>query len=170
MITAKTLIYCVAQYLQGIIVCFKIMLENLGLFGLFLGCLLSATIIPFSSEALVAGAMYMGYKLWLIVLVATLGNTAGGMISFSMGWLCKWEWLERWFKVKREKLMHVHDRIAKYGLWAALLTWLPLVGDLIAIAMGLMRLNPWWTMLIMFIGKLLRYIVSAYLLGLTGWF
>ena len=146
------------------------MLESLGLFGLFIGCLLAATIVPFSSEALVAGAMLLDYDLWGIVLVAALGNTAGGMISFLMGWFCKWEWLEKWFKVKREKLMRVHDRVGKYGLWAALLTWMPVVGDLIAIAMGLLRLNPWWTMLLMFMGKLGRYIVAASLLGFTGLF
>ena len=146
------------------------MLESLGLFGLFIGCLLAATIVPFSSEALVAGAMLLDYDLWVIVLVAALGNTAGGMISFLMGWFCKWEWLEKWFKVKREKLMRVHDRVGKYGLWAALLTWMPVVGDLIAIAMGLLRQNPWWTMLLMFMGKLGRYIVAASLLGFTGLF
>lgn len=146
------------------------MLESLGLFGLFIGCLLAATIVPFSSEALMAGAMLLDYNLWVIVLVAALGNTAGGMISFLMGWFCKWEWLEKWFKVKREKLMSVHDRVGKYGLWAALLTWMPVVGDLIAIAMGLLRLNPWWTMLLMFMGKLGRYIVAASLLGFTGLF
>ena len=114
--------------------------------------------------------MLLDYKLWVVVLVAALGNTTGGMISFLMGWLCKWEWLEKWFRVKREKLMRVHDRVSRYGLWAALLTWMPVVGDLIAIAMGLMRMNPWWTMLLMFVGKLARYVVAASLLGLTGWF
>lgn len=146
------------------------MLENLGLFGLFLACLLSATIIPFSSEAIVAGAMVLGYSTPVIVGVASLGNTVGGMISFYMGWLCKWEWLERWFKVKREKLESFRGHIEKYGVWAALLTWLPFVGDPLAIAMGFMRLNPLWTCLIMFVGKLLRYFVSSYLLGLTGLF
>ncbi|MBQ3787878.1 MAG: DedA family protein [Bacteroidales bacterium] len=146
------------------------MLENLGLFGLFLACLLSATIIPFSSEAIVAGAMALGYSTPVIVGVASLGNTVGGMISFYMGWLCKWEWLERWFKVKREKLESFRGHIEKYGVWAALLTWLPFVGDPLAIAMGFMRLNPLWTCLIMFVGKLLRYFVSSYLLGLTGLF
>ncbi len=146
------------------------MLEQLGLFGLFLACLLSATVVPFSSEAIVAGALLLGYPGWVIVVVATLGNTAGGMISFYMGWLCKWEWLERWFKVKREKIERFRARIERYGEWAALLTWLPIVGDPLAIAMGFMRLNPWWTMLIMFIGKFLRYVVTTYLLGLTGWF
>ena len=72
--------------------------------------------------------------------------------------------------MKREKLERTHDKIKRYGLWAALVTWLPLVGDLIAIAMGLMRLNPWWTLLLMFIGKGLRYTVSLNLLNLTGWF
>ena len=146
------------------------MLENLGLFGLFLACLLSATIIPFSSEAIVAGALALGYQRWAIVVVATLGNTAGGMISFWMGWLCKWEWLEKYFKIKREKLERFRSHIEKYGVWAALLTWLPIVGDPLAIAMGFMRLNPWWTMLIMLLGKAMRYIVTSGLLVLTPWF
>lgn len=146
------------------------MLEQLGLFGLFLGCMLSATVVPFASEALLAGALLMGYGKWAVTLVATLGNTTGGMISYLMGWLCKWEWLEKYFRVKREKLERMRDRVAKYGAWAALLTWLPFVGDLIAIAMGLMRVNPWWTLLLMFIGKLARYVAATGLLAFTGWF
>ena len=146
------------------------MLEQLGLFGLFLGCMLSATVVPFASEALLAGALLMGYGKWVVTLVAALGNTTGGMISFLMGWLCKWEWLERFFRVKREKLERMRDRVANYGAWAALLTWLPFVGDLIAIAMGLMRVNPWWTLLLMFIGKLARYLAATGLLAVTGWF
>ncbi|MGX8712623.1 MAG: YqaA family protein [bacterium] len=146
------------------------MLENLGLFGLFLACLLAATILPFSSEAIVAGAMALGYDRWIIVLVATLGNTAGGMISFYMGWICKWEWLEKYFKIKRSKLESFRSHIEKYGVWAALLTWLPIVGDPLAIAMGFMRLNPLWTLIIMFVGKLVRYIATSGLLILTPWF
>ena len=147
------------------------MLASLGLFGLFLGCMLSATIIPFSSEFLVAGAMKMqAYPLFIIILVASIGNTAGGMISFLMGWLCKWEWLEKYFKVNREKLMKVHVRVNKYGVWTALLSWAPLVGDLISIALGLMRTNPWKTLAVMFVGKAFRYVVTANLLVQTGWF
>ena len=84
--------------------------------------------------------------------------------------LSKWEWLEKYFKINREKLMKVHNRVYKYGVWAAFFSWLPLVGDLIAIALGLMRVNPWKTLLVMFTGKTLRYVVTANLLGLTGWF
>ncbi|MBQ4216074.1 MAG: hypothetical protein II663_07365, partial [Bacteroidales bacterium] len=45
------------------------MIEKLGLLGLFIGCLLSATIIPFSSEALVTGALLLDYSPWTIILV-----------------------------------------------------------------------------------------------------
>ena len=142
------------------------MLESLGLFGLFLGCILSATIIPFSSEALVSGAMLLDYNLWTIAIVAGIGNTIGGMISFGMGWLCKWEWLEKYFRVKREKLEKMHQRVVKYGYAAALITWLPIIGDVIAIAMGFLRMNPFITAGLMFVGKFVRYLA---IVGIMNW-
>lgn len=142
------------------------MLENLGLFGLFLGCVLSATIIPFSSEALLAGALLLYDNVWLVVIVAAVGNTLGGMISFLLGWLCKWDWLEKYLKINREKLDKIHLKVSRYGYPAALFAWLPIVGDLIAIAMGLLRLRPLPTAILMFIGKLARYVVVAGLVNL----
>lgn len=137
------------------------MLQDLGLFGLFLGCLLSATVIPFSSEALVAGALLLDYSPWTVVLVATLGNTIGGMTCYLLGWLCKWSWIEKYLKVKEETLAKTQAKIGKYGSLAALLAWLPVVGDVIAIALGLMRTRVVPTTLFMFIGKGLRYMVVA---------
>lgn len=142
------------------------MLQSLGLFGLFLGCLLSATIVPFSSEALLTAALLLHDNKWLVVLVASLGNTAGGMISLLLGWLCKWEWLERYLKVNREKLERIRQKVTHYGYPAALLAWLPIVGDLIAIAMGLLRFRPIPTAILMFVGKLARYIVVAGIVNL----
>ena len=142
------------------------MFQSLGLFGLFLGCLLSATIVPFSSEAMLTAALLLYDNKWLVVLVASLGNTAGGMISFLLGWLCKWEWLERYLKVNREKLERIRQKVSHYGYLAALLAWLPVVGDLIAIAMGLLRLRPLPTAILMFAGKLARYIVVAGIVNL----
>ncbi len=142
------------------------MLENLGLFGLFLACALSATIVPFSSEVFVTGALLLEYNPWVVVLVASLGNTLGGMVSFLLGWLCKWEWIEKYLKVDRAKLERVQQKVRRYGYPAALFAWLPLVGDLIAIAMGLLRLNPWLTALLMFVGKMARYLVVTGIVGL----
>ena len=129
-----------------------VMLESLGLLGLFIACALSATVVPFSSEAVFTAALLTAHPRWLLVLVASAGNTAGGMVSFLMGWLVKWAWLEKWFHIKREKLDKLSAKVSRYGVWAALLTWLPLVGDPIAIAMGLMRTSPWKTALLMFVG------------------
>lgn len=140
------------------------MLKDLGLFGLFLGCLLSATFIPFSSEALVAGALLLDYSPWTVVLVATLGNTIGGMTCYLLGRLCKWSWIEKWLKVKEETLAKAHEKVEKYGSLAAVLAWLPVVGDPIAIALGLMRTRVLPTTVLMFLGKGLRYMVVAGLL------
>lgn len=137
------------------------MLEKLGLFGLFLGCLLSATIIPFSSEALVTGALLLDYSVWTVILVATLGNTIGGMTCYMLGWLCKWSWIERFLKVKEETMDKAHRKVEKYGSFAALLTWLPIIGDPIALVMGLMRTRVVPTTLLMFVGKGLRYMAVA---------
>ena len=137
------------------------MLNQLGLWGLFLGCLLSATIIPFSSEALVTGALLLDYSPWTVILVATSGNTIGGMTCYLLGWLCKWSWIERFLKVKEETLARAHQKVEKYGSFAALLTWIPIIGDPIALAMGLMRTRVVPTTLLMFIGKGLRYMAVA---------
>jgi len=142
------------------------MLEKLGLFGLFLGCMLSATIVPFSSDTLVAGAILLKYNPWVVVLVAGAGNTAGGMISYLLGWLCKWEWLEKYLKVNREKLEKVQVKVKRYGYPAALFSWLPFVGDLISISMGILRMKPLPTFAFMIVGKTLRYVGTAYLSGL----
>ena len=141
------------------------MLEKLGLFGLFIGCLLSATIIPFSSEALVTGALLLDYSPWTVILVATLGNTLGGMTCYLLGRLCKWSWIERFLKVKEETMAKAHQKVEKYGSFAALLAWIPVIGDPIALVMGLIRTRVVPTTVFMFIGKGLRYMAVAWLLN-----
>ena len=141
------------------------MLQNLGLFGLFIGCLLAATVIPFSSEALLAGALLLDYSPWTVILVATLGNTIGGMTCYLLGWLCKWSWIEKYLKIKEETLANAQAKVGKYGSLAALLAWLPVVGDVIAVALGIMRTRIVPTTLFMFIGKGLRYMVVAGLIN-----
>ena len=137
------------------------MLQDLGLLGLFIGCLLAATIVPFSSEALLAGALLLDYSPWTVILVATLGNTIGGMTCYLLGWICKWSWIERFLKVKEETMAKAHQKVEKYGSFAALLTWLPIIGDPIALAMGLLRTRVVPTTVLMFIGKGVRYMAVA---------
>ena len=58
-----------------------------------------------------------------------------------------------------------HQKVEKYGSFAALLTWIPIIGDPIALAMGLMRTRVVPTTVFMFIGKGLRYMAVAWLLN-----
>ena len=107
------------------------------------------------------GALLLDYSPWTVILVATLGNTLGGMTCFLLGWLCKWSWIERFLKVKEETMAKAHLKVEKYGSFAALLTWLPIIGDPIAIVMGVMRTRVVPTTVLMFIGKGLRYMAVA---------
>lgn len=139
-------------------------LEELGLLGLFIGTFLAATVVPFSSDALYIGILLTGISPVATLIVGTLGNWLGGVTTYFLGRLAKWEWVEKTFKVKPETLEKQHDRIKKYGVWVALLTWVPIVGDVIAIALGFYKCPAVWSLVLMLIGKLGRFTVWTILL------
>lgn len=143
-------------------------LQTYGLWGLFLGSFLAATVVPFSSDALYAGILLAGCSPVGCLLVGTLGNWLGGLTSFGVGWLGRWEWIERWFHVKRETLEKQRNRIDKFGPWLALLTWLPFVGDVFAIALGFYRIAPVKSALLILIGKFLRFLGWTLIFHYTG--
>ena len=134
-------------------------LEELGLAGLFIGTFLAATILPFSSDALYIGVLLTGISPAAVLLTGTLGNWLGGVTTYFLGRLAKWEWVERVFKVKPETLEKQHRFIGKYGVWVALLTWVPFVGDVVAIALGFYKCPAFWSLLLMLIGKFGRFAV-----------
>ena len=104
-----------------------------------------------------------GGNIWLSVAVATLGNWLGGLTSYGLGWLGKWEWIERYMKVKHETLIKHKDKIDRFGAWLALLTWLPFVGDVFAIALGFYKVDFRKSALLMLIGKGARFVGWALL-------
>ena len=129
------------------------MSETASLLSLFTSSLLGATLLPGGSEA-VLFAVLKAYpeSLWLALLVGTLGNTLGGMISFGMGWLLP----------QTQTLKHV-DKVRHYGTPALLLAWTPLLGDALCLAAGWLRLSWWQAALFMALGKFARYWVIAYI-------
>ena len=96
-------------------------LQSLGLLGLFIGTFLAATVLPFSSDALYLGILAVTGDVWGCLAVGTLGNWLGSVVTYWMGWAGKWEWIEKWFKVKPETLEKQKIKIDKYGVWMALL-------------------------------------------------
>ena len=143
-------------------------LLGLGLIGLFIGCFLAATVIPFSAEILLVGAMDAGCDPVTTFCVATLGNSLGSLTSYGMGYLGKWEWIEKYFHVSREKLEKQRGKINKYGALMAMLCWLPFIGDVFAIGLGFYRINFPKCVVFIFLGKALRFGVWTVLYILYG--
>jgi len=141
-------------------------LEEWGLLGLFLGNVLAATIFPFSSDALYIAVLAALKQPLACFLVGTAGNWLGSVITYYVGRLGKWEWIEKWFKVKPETLEKQKAKIDKYGVWLALIAWVPVIGDVFVIALGFYRTKPLPTILLLLIGKASRFLVWNFVVGL----
>lgn len=137
------------------------------LWGLFLASFLAATVVPFSSEALLTFLIINGTDAYTAVLVATAGNWLGGMSSYFIGYLGKWEWIEKYMRIKRETIEKWHKRLYKRGAIFAFLSWLPAVGDIFAVGLGILRSNIFITASAMLAGKFLRYVIWGWLTGLV---
>jgi membrane protein YqaA with SNARE-associated domain len=134
-----------------------------GYLGLFIASFLGATIIPFSSELVFSLLIIKGYDFNLSLLVATTGNWLGGLSSYFLGRLGQWSTLEKYFRLKKEKIVKFKTNIDKWGSLLAFFCWLPIIGDPIAVGLGFFRTNYVLVAIWMFIGKLIRYIVWAFI-------
>ena len=134
-----------------------------GYLGLFIASFLGATIIPFSSELVFSLLIIKGYDFNLSLLVATTGNWLGGLSSYFLGRLGRWSTLEKYFRLKKEKIVKFKTNIDKWGSLLAFFCWLPIIGDPIAVGLGFFRTNYVLVAIWMFIGKLIRYIVWAFI-------
>ena len=132
-----------------------------GYLGLFIASFLGATLIPFSSELVFSLLIIKGYDFNLSLLVATTGNWLGGLSSYFLGRLGKWSTLEKYFRLKKEKIVKFKTNIDKWGSLLAFFCWLPVIGDPIAVGLGFFRTNYILVAIWMFIGKFIRYILWA---------
>ena len=142
-----------------------------GYWGMFLSAFLAGTILPFSSEAVLLACVGLGLDPVWSTLATTAGNALGGLTCYWIGHLGKMEWIEKYFKVDQKQLDKAVRFIHGKGAWMALFSFLPVIGNAILIALGLMRANVWIVGFSMTIGKLGRYaILVATTLGLLKLF
>lgn len=141
-------------------------LEEWGLLGLFLGNILAATVVPFSSDALYIAVLAAMKQPVACFIVATAGNWLGSVITYFMGRVGRWEWIEKWFKVKPETLARQKEKVDKFGVWLALIAWVPVIGDVFVIALGFYRTRIVPTLILLLIGKAARFIAWTLLVGL----
>lgn len=140
-------------------------LINLGYIGLFIASFLAATIVPLSSEIVLTALIALKFDVWTCIIVATLGNFLGGITTYGLGYLGKWEWIEKLFKKTKEDIEKFQHKVAKIGIMAAAFTWLPFVGDLVALALGFLRFKPAPVFIMMLIGRFGRFVVSGLLIA-----
>ena len=128
---------------------------------LFMTALISATLFPLGSEALLIYDIKEGYNIYLLLLFATLGNSLGSVINYYMALKGEEYLLEK--KVLSEKhIIKGKFYFDKYGSWIILLSWLPIVGDTITFVAGLLKYDFKKFLILVTISKLSRYLVLVY--------
>lgn len=137
-------------------------LAEYGYIGLFLAAFLAATILPLGSEVVFAALVASGLDAWGCIIVASVGNWGGGMTNYYLGRLGKIEWIEKYLKVKKEQIYKIHVWLDGKGASMAFFSFLPVVGDIIPIALGYMRANVYIVNISMFLGKFARYVILMY--------
>ena len=125
--------------------------------GLFIGSFLASSLVPFSADALYVAALATGSNHLVTLIVATLGNWFGGITTYWIGRFGKWEWIEKHLKVKRETLDKQKRYIDRYGVWLALLSWVPIVGDVITLALGFYKAPAFMSSFLIGVGKFARF-------------
>lgn len=132
------------------------MSEGAGLGALFLSSFLAATLLPGGSEVVFAGVLMSGaVTLWPALAVATLGNTLGGMSSYLAGRLLP----------RRELPARPLSWVKRWGAPVLILSWVPVIGDVLCLAAGWLRLSAGWSTAFIAMGKFGRYLALGWLIA-----
>ncbi|MBF0784931.1 DedA family protein [Muribacter muris] len=135
---------------------------------LFTSAFLSATLLPGNSEivftTLVSQALWkngedMPLQLLLLLASATLGNSLGSITTYFLARLAPEPQLHNLRSGKARWALTVSQR---YGVWALLLSWLPVIGDLLCGIAGWLRFHFTMSVLCITLGKLARYLVILF--------
>ncbi|PWK51747.1 YqaA family protein [Pleionea mediterranea] len=132
-------------------------------FILFMSSFLAATILPFYSEVVLYAMYKQGDPGWLLVIVATAGNTLGAVVNWVLGRYLLHFQDRKWFYFKPAQIEKSRKWFQKYGVWSLLFAWLPLGGDVLTLIAGIMKVRLPIFLLLVGIGKSLRYIFVIYL-------
>lgn len=130
-----------------------------GIPGMFFSAFLAGSILPFSSEIVIVALIKLGVSPVSLLIAATIGNTMGGMTCYYMGWLGRTDWIEKYFKIKKERTDRMQFFLQGKGALMGFFSFVPFVGGVITVALGLLRSNVWLTCISMLAGKLLRYVI-----------
>jgi len=128
---------------------------------LFFSALISSTLFPGGSEALLLYRLHEGGDAYVLVAIATIGNVLGSLITYAMGRLGNEAIHKKWLRIDAQKVERAEHWFGKYGQVSLLFAWLPIVGDPLCLVAGLLRSSILWFVVLVSVGKLARYALLA---------
>ena len=126
---------------------------------LFVSAFGAATLLPLSSEVALLALLSGEHAVIALWVVATLGNTLGACVNWWLGkYLARFKG-RPWFPFTGRQLARGQFWFDRYGKWSLLFSWLPVVGDVLTLIAGTLRVSFSWFVLLVLIGKGARYAV-----------
>lgn len=143
-------------------------LAGYGYFGMFIAAFLAASVLPLSSEVVLAILLLNRHDPILTVAVATAGNVSGSVVNYALGLWGSVPFMGKVLRMSPEQMARAERRFRKYGTISLLFAWVPVIGDPLTVAAGALRVNIWLFLGLVTVGKLLRYIVVSVPLAVYG--
>ncbi len=138
----------------------QLLLEH-GYPALFLLSFLASTLLPLGSEWLLAVLILNGFDSSIVVLVATVGNSCGALTTYAIGLWGGPFLVQRILRISHESQQRAEQYFSRYGSWALLFSWVPVLGDPLCLAAGILRTRFWRFLLLVTAGKFVRYLIVA---------
>ncbi len=133
------------------------LLTHYGYSSLFILSFMASTVVPIGSEWLLISMAMKGFDPVLIVSTATAGNTLGACTTYGVGIYGSTWMIQKLFRMDERAQKRAEKFYARYGIWSLLFSWLPIIGDPICFAGGLLRIHFGLFVLLVLAGKLFRY-------------
>jgi len=130
--------------------------------SLFSSALISSTLFPGGSEAVLLYKLNEGGDVLMLVIIATVGNVLGSLITYGMGRLGNEAAHKKWLRMDEAKIVRAEAWFGRYGMPSLLLAWLPVVGDPLCLVAGLLRSHVLLFLLLVTMGKAARYAFIAW--------
>ena len=130
--------------------------------SLFFTSFLASTVLPLGSEGLVAYMAGIGHSPVLIIIIASIGNFLGSLTTYYVGLMGEKTILSRYINEKDEKIAKARDLFNRYGTPVLFFSWLPVIGDVLALFAGMAKTDIHKFTLFVFSGKFARYIFVVF--------
>ena len=155
------------SHFDNIFLTYTVILQDLlnqpGYISLFILSLLASTLIPIGSEWLLVLMLVKGYPATATVMTAAAGNCLGAGVTYLVG-VYGGSWvIERVFRLSLKQQEQAREYYRRYGIFSLFFSWVPIIGDPLCLIGAMMRINFWYFTVLVASGKLLRYIIVAWI-------